>query len=64
MRTRHFSLMLLVAIASASLFYFGREHRGHIFGILPYLLFLVWPLMHLFVHHDHGGHKKHAGRGG
>jgi hypothetical protein len=25
-------------------------------GMLPYLLFLACPLMHLFHHHGHGGH--------
>lgn len=52
--TRTFSIMLAVAIASAALFYFGREHWGHVFGALPYLLFLSCPLMHLFMHHGHG----------
>ncbi len=53
MKPRNFSIMLGVAIASAALFYFGREHWGHFFGVLPYLLFLSCPLMHLFMHHGH-----------
>lgn len=57
-KTRNFYFMLAVAIASAALFYFGREHWGHIFGVLPYLLFLSCPLMHLFMHHGHGGHSR------
>ena len=50
-----FPLMLMVAVGSAALFYFGREHWTHIFGFLPYALFLACPLMHLFMHHwpDH-----------
>lgn len=32
------------------------EHRAHVLGILPYLFLLACPLMHLFMHHDHGGH--------
>jgi hypothetical protein len=54
---RGFWLMLLVGIGSAGLFYFGHDHWGHIFGILPYALFLSCPLMHLFMHH--GGHHGH-----
>jgi hypothetical protein len=27
-----------------------------VFGVLPYLLLLACPLMHLFLHHGHGGH--------
>ena len=34
------------------------EHRAHMFGILPYLLVLACPLMHLF---HHGGHGHHHG---
>lgn len=35
------------------------EHRAHVFGVLPYLLLLACPLMHLFGHHGHG-HKHHG----
>ena len=31
------------------------EHRAHLLGILPYLFLLACPLMHLFMHHGHGG---------
>lgn len=40
-----------VAVAGFFLF---TEHRAHLFGVLPYLLLLACPLMHLF--HGHGGH--------
>jgi hypothetical protein len=32
------------------------EHRAHLFGILPYLLLLLCPLLHFFTHGRHGGH--------
>jgi hypothetical protein len=35
-------------------FYLLREHWGHAFGVLPYLLLLACPLLHLF---GHGGHR-------
>ena len=38
------------------------EHRVHLLGILPYLILLACPLMHLFMHHDHGGHGQHTRR--
>jgi hypothetical protein len=31
------------------------EHRAHLFGFLPYLVLLVWPLMHVFMHRRHVG---------
>ncbi|WP_095052093.1 DUF2933 domain-containing protein [Pseudomonas sp. Irchel s3b2] len=44
--------MLLVI----GLFYLAREHYGHISPILPYLILLLCPLMHLFGHHHGGRH--------
>jgi hypothetical protein len=32
------------------------EHRVHILGALPYLLLLLCPAMHLFMHRGHGNH--------
>jgi len=49
-------------------FYLWTEHRAHLFGVLPYLLLLACPLMHLFMHrgHGHGGKtspdKRDGGR--
>ena len=36
-------------------FFLLTEHTAHVFGALPYLLLLACPLMHLFMHHGHGG---------
>lgn len=38
------------------LFFLLSEHRAHFFGILPFLLLLACPLMHIFMHHGHGHH--------
>ena len=38
-------------------FFLWTEHRAHLLGILPYLLFAACPLMHLF-HHGHGHHSS------
>lgn len=41
------------------------EHRPHVLGILPYLLLLACPLMHVFMHGGHGGgHGGHEHRHG
>ncbi|MBI4754316.1 MAG: DUF2933 domain-containing protein [Betaproteobacteria bacterium] len=47
-----------VAVAAFFLF---TEHRAHALGLLPYLLLLACPLMHLFHHGGHGGHGGHRG---
>lgn len=35
------------------------EHRQHVFQALPFLILLLCPLMHIFMHHGHGDHKQH-----
>lgn len=35
------------------------EHFAHVVQVLPYLLLLACPLMHLFMHRGHGGHEHH-----
>lgn len=45
--------------AAIAAFYLLSEHRAHLFGVLPYLLLLACPLMHMFMHrgHHHGRYK-------
>lgn len=47
-------MALLLGIAAFFLF---TEHQVHVFGVLPYLLFALCPLMHVFMHHGH--HHSH-----
>ena len=42
-------------------FYLVTEHTAHFFGVLPYLLILACPLMHLFMHHGHHHGHHHGG---
>lgn len=39
-------------------FFLLSEHRAHFLGLLPYLLLLACPLMHIY--HGHGGHGAHG----
>lgn len=48
--------IVLGMLAVIALFYVLREHYVHALGLLPYLLLLLCPLMHLLGHH-HGGHS-------
>jgi hypothetical protein len=50
-----FVLIGFLAIAG---FFLWQEHRAHLLGFLPYLLLLACPLMHVFMHHGHGGGDK------
>lgn len=54
-------LVALLFISFPTYFLFI-EHREHIFQFLPYLIFLLCPLMHLFMHGSHG--HQHSGHQG
>ena len=56
-RVAVFCAALVCALAVAAYFLF-EEHRVHMLGALPWLLLLACPLMHLFMHHGHGGHGE------
>lgn len=46
----------LAVFGAIAVFLLFSEHRAHFLGVLPYLLLLSCPLMHLFMHHGHGRH--------
>lgn len=48
----------LCAFFAILAFFLLSEHQAHLFGILPYLLLLACPLLHLFLHRRHGGHEE------
>lgn len=51
---------VLIGFLAVAAFFLWTEHRAHLLGILPYLLVLACPLMHLF-HHGHGhGHDANG----
>ncbi|MEO8118590.1 MAG: DUF2933 domain-containing protein [Rhodoferax sp.] len=51
----------LIVIGAVAGYFLLTEHRAHFFGALPFLLLLACPLMHVFMHHGHGGHGHHHG---
>ena len=53
-----FSTQGIIAILFIAIigFYLITEHTAHFFGVLPFLLILLCPLMHLFMHHGQGSH--------
>ena len=50
-----------IGFALVAAFYVRREHWGHAQGLLPYLVLLACPLMHLLMPHHHHGHRDVAG---
>jgi hypothetical protein len=59
-RWLRWGLGVFVAVA---LFFLWTEHRAHLLGVLPWLLLLACPLMHMLMHRRHGGHH-HSGVNG
>ena len=53
--------LALLGFLAIAVFFLFTEHRAHFFGILPYLLLLACPLLHLFMHGKHGGHGGGGG---
>jgi hypothetical protein len=41
-------------------FFIVAEHRAHLIPYLPWLFLAACPLMHVFMHHGHGGHQHHG----
>lgn len=53
-----FNWILLGFIAVAA-FYLISEHRAHLLSVLPFLILLACPLLHLFMHRGYGRHVSH-----
>lgn len=53
--------LALLAFLAIAAFFLITEHTAHFFGILPYALLLLCPLLHLFMHSGHGDHSAPGG---
>jgi len=53
--------LVFLAFLGIAAFYLITEHAAHFFGILPYALLLLCPLLHLLLHGGHGNHGAHSG---
>ncbi len=51
----------LLGFLAVAAFFLLSEHRAHALGIVPYVLLLLCPLLHLF---GHSGHGRSSGEGG
>ncbi len=52
--------LVFLAFLAIAVFFPVTEHTAHFFGVLPYLLLFLCPLLHLFMHSSHGSHAGHA----
>ena len=49
--------IVLIGFFLVAAFFLITEHTAHVLGVLPYLILLACPLMHIFMHHGHGAHQ-------
>lgn len=52
--------LTMIAFLSIAAFFLITEHTAHLFGVLPYVLLLLCPLLHMFMHRGHGNHANHV----
>lgn len=57
---RSWTGFVFLAFLAITIFFLVTEHTAHFLGVLPYLLLLLCPLLHLFMHGGHGEHKGHS----
>lgn len=50
--------LAFLALVLAGGYFLWTEHQAHLLAALPYLVLLLCPLMHVFMHGGHGGHGK------
>jgi hypothetical protein len=49
--------LVTIGFLLVAAFFLLSEHWAHALGVLPYLIILACPLLHMFMH---GGHGRHA----
>ncbi len=51
--------LAFLAFVAAGGYFLWTEHQAHLLAALPYLILLLCPLMHVFMHGGHGSHGNH-----
>jgi hypothetical protein len=55
------SRLAFLALVLAGGYFLWAEHQAHLLAALPFLILLLCPLLHVFMHGGHGGHRKSGG---
>ncbi len=58
------TIIVFLAFAAIAVFFLWQEHRAHLLGALPFVLLLLCPLLHLFMHRGHGNGPGKSGQHG
>lgn len=57
------TLVGLLGFMTGAALFLWNDHQEHILSVLPYAIFLLCPILHLFMHRRHGGHGGHESHG-
>jgi hypothetical protein len=50
-----------MVLIGAVTYFLLMEHRAHVFQFFPFLILLICPLMHIFMHRNHGHARRIQG---
>lgn len=53
------AVIAFLLFAGIAVFFLWAEHKVHILGALPFVLLLLCPLIHIFMHKGHGHGSQH-----
>jgi hypothetical protein len=55
--------IILIGLTLGGGYFLWGRYQDQLVSFLPYLILLLCPLMHIFMHRGHGGHGKHKDQG-
>ena len=61
---RNWSNLAFIGFVAVAGFFLFTEHRAHLLGVLPFLILLACPLLHIFHHGRHGAGRDRDDSGG
>jgi Protein of unknown function (DUF2933) len=53
-----FKGLMALGLIAATTYFLLVEHRQHFFEYWPFLIILLCPVMHIFMHRGHGSHGE------
>lgn len=52
--------IVIAIIGVFGLIFLLRTHTSHMLSVIPYLILLLCPFLHIFMHRNHGNHAGHG----
>ena len=52
--------IVMAVVGVFGLIFLLRTHTSHVLSVIPYLILLLCPFMHIFMHKNHGNKNDHG----